>query len=149
MAPQGKGAETRAGALEAELSAHHDKSSHHIKDLAEEETSPPEPDPEHRFEATHHFDTKGIVLGSCVAQSKAIMQFYLPQDDEFLRGVLNSGLHLSLRSYLVRGALVEQERGVDSRRAAEARAPEAIEVETLRQELEESRRKAERLGEAL
>ncbi|ONK80023.1 uncharacterized protein A4U43_C01F12950 [Asparagus officinalis] len=40
-------------------------------------------------------------------------------------------------------------RGVDSRRAAKARALEATKVEKLRQELEESRRKAKGLSKAL
>ncbi|ONK76341.1 uncharacterized protein A4U43_C03F26580 [Asparagus officinalis] len=89
-------------------------------------------------------------------------------------GVPNGSLHLSLRSYLVRGALVEQEiysqmehiwtlylkllgkvasmragRGVDSERATETPDPSAFKVDRLRQELEESKRKAKRQDEDL
>ncbi|ONK60853.1 uncharacterized protein A4U43_C08F23400 [Asparagus officinalis] len=89
-------------------------------------------------------------------------------------GVPNVNLHLSLRSYLVRGALVEKEiydrmelirtsylkllgevsslradRGDDSERATKTPARRASEVDELRRELEESNRKARRLNEAL
>ncbi|ONK64284.1 uncharacterized protein A4U43_C07F24070 [Asparagus officinalis] len=89
-------------------------------------------------------------------------------------GVPNAGLHLSLRNYLVQGALVEQEiygwmeqiqtlylkltgevaslragKVVDSERAAELSARRAFEVDKLRQELDESNKKAKRLDEAL
>ncbi|ONK64244.1 uncharacterized protein A4U43_C07F23620 [Asparagus officinalis] len=44
------------------------------------------PNPKHFFEVTLHLDARGIVLGSCIAQSKSVEQFYLPQNDEYLRG---------------------------------------------------------------
>ncbi|ONK69007.1 uncharacterized protein A4U43_C05F18310 [Asparagus officinalis] len=66
-------------------------------------------DPEHRFEVVHHLNARGTILGSHVSQSRVVEQFYLPRDDEYLKGVPNVGLHLSLQSYLVRGALLEKE----------------------------------------
>ncbi|ONK67306.1 uncharacterized protein A4U43_C06F18780 [Asparagus officinalis] len=46
-------------------------------------------------------------------------------------------------------AFLRASRGVDSERAMETLVPEASEVDRLKQELEESQRKARRLGEAL
>ncbi|ONK77600.1 uncharacterized protein A4U43_C02F8360 [Asparagus officinalis] len=52
---------------------------------------------------------RASVLESRVGQSKAMEQFWLSRDEEILGEVLNVGLHLSLRTYLVRGVLMEQE----------------------------------------
>ncbi|ONK54769.1 uncharacterized protein A4U43_UnF11700 [Asparagus officinalis] len=122
----------------------------------------------------HHLDVKGSVLSSRLTQSRAVEQFWLPQDEEFLKGVPNFGLHQNLQSYLVRGALVEQEifgrmeqirtsylkllgeitslragREVNSERIAETPAPRDSGVDGLKRELEESKKKARRLDEAL
>ncbi|ONK80092.1 uncharacterized protein A4U43_C01F13810 [Asparagus officinalis] len=102
-----------------------------------------EPDLEHRYQPVHLLDE-----------------------------VLDAGLHLSLRSYLVRGALVELEiyrrmeqvrtkylkflgvvsslkaiRGVESKQAVVMPVPRAFKVNGLRRELEESNRKTRRLDE--
>ncbi|ONK68069.1 uncharacterized protein A4U43_C05F7090 [Asparagus officinalis] len=49
------------------------------------------------------------MLESWVAQSKAVEQFWVPRDEEILGEVPDVVLHLKLKSYLARGALVEQE----------------------------------------
>ncbi|ONK64038.1 uncharacterized protein A4U43_C07F21460 [Asparagus officinalis] len=49
------------------------------------------------------------VLELQLAQLKANEQLYFPHDEKFLGEVPDVNLHLSLRSYLVRWALVEQE----------------------------------------
>ncbi|ONK76043.1 uncharacterized protein A4U43_C03F23280 [Asparagus officinalis] len=91
-----------------------------------------EPDPDHHFETTRHLDTRGTDLGFRVAQSRAVQQFHLPRDDEYLKGIPNDGLQLGLWSYLI------LDRRVGTRQAAEAWALKAIEVEKLRLELGES-----------
>ncbi|ONK77980.1 uncharacterized protein A4U43_C02F12960 [Asparagus officinalis] len=64
---------------------------------------------ENRHQPTHHLDARTSVLESRVIQSKVVEQFWLPRDAEILSEVLDVGLHLSLRSYLVHRALIEQE----------------------------------------
>ncbi|ONK63955.1 uncharacterized protein A4U43_C07F20630 [Asparagus officinalis] len=49
------------------------------------------------------------VLGSHRIQSRAVDQFRLPQDEKYLEDVPDIGLHHCLRSYLIRGSLVENE----------------------------------------
>ncbi|ONK74614.1 uncharacterized protein A4U43_C03F8300 [Asparagus officinalis] len=68
-----------------------------------------EPSLEHCHQPARHLNMRGSVLGSRVAQLRAVEQFWLPRDAEILGEVSNVNLHQALQSYLVRGALVEQE----------------------------------------
>ncbi|ONK77813.1 uncharacterized protein A4U43_C02F10960 [Asparagus officinalis] len=95
-------------------------------------------------------------------------------DEEFLHGVPNVGLYLSLRSYFIQGDLMESEiyglmeqvrieypkllgevtslrvdRGVGSERTAETPTLCSSKVDGLRWELEESKKKAKSLDKAL
>ncbi|ONK56885.1 uncharacterized protein A4U43_C10F14160 [Asparagus officinalis] len=69
-----------------------------------------EPTLEDRHQPTRHLDMRVSVLESRVSQLNVVEQFSLPFDEETLeeREVTDVILHLSLRSHLVRGALVEQ-----------------------------------------
>ncbi|ONK79553.1 uncharacterized protein A4U43_C01F7550 [Asparagus officinalis] len=42
-------------------------------------------------------------------EERALVQFWLPRDAEYLQGVLDVDLHHTLRSYFVQGAMVETE----------------------------------------
>ncbi|ONK74369.1 uncharacterized protein A4U43_C03F5520 [Asparagus officinalis] len=131
-----------------------------------------EPDPEHRFEPDHHLDIRRTVLVSRRIQSKVVVQFWLPQDEEYLQGVHDNSLHHSIHKYFIQSALVENElydrmewvwtiylklleeitslrayRGADSGRTAKTPVPTKIYM--LTRELQESERKARRIEEAL
>ncbi|ONK78105.1 uncharacterized protein A4U43_C02F14410 [Asparagus officinalis] len=107
--PQGGGAKAITRDSEAGSSAGHGESSRYEKEPAEEELEPSLGLKYPFLQRVNELDDEewGIVLDSCVAQSKAVEQFYLPRDNEYLRRVPNTVLHLSLQSYLVRGALME------------------------------------------
>ncbi|ONK66751.1 uncharacterized protein A4U43_C06F11570 [Asparagus officinalis] len=91
------GVEARAFVDEEGPSVHHSESSCQ------------EPDPKHHYQPAHHLDVRGSVLSSRLTQARAVEQFWLPRDEEFLKGVPNASLHQSLQSYLIRGSLMEQE----------------------------------------
>lgn len=61
---------------------------------------------EHVFISGHRLDSRGSVLEFREDQTKAVKQFILPTTRR--SGVPDAGLHQALRSYLIRGALVER-----------------------------------------
>ncbi|ONK78229.1 uncharacterized protein A4U43_C02F15960 [Asparagus officinalis] len=68
-----------------------------------------EPTLEYRHTPTLYLGRRGSVLVSRLAQLKVVEQFYISCDDKILGEMPDFDFHLSLKSYLIHRALVEQE----------------------------------------
>ncbi|ONK58395.1 uncharacterized protein A4U43_C09F11890 [Asparagus officinalis] len=144
MAPQEEvGAEASAFAREEGASVHRSELFHHGKEPVEEEMVPPSgleyPYPYFAAEIGED-EWKRISRGQLSSSASLGMR---SQDEEFLQGIQT--LYLKLLGEVVS---LRSGRGVDSKWAMDMLAPNAFEVDKLRWELEESKRKVRRLEEA-
>ncbi|ONK80913.1 uncharacterized protein A4U43_C01F23150 [Asparagus officinalis] len=94
-----------------------------------------EPDPGFFLDPVEHLDVIGTVLGSHRNQQKAVEQFWLPQDEEYLQQVWTAYHRLLGKVFSLRA-----DREASLERSTKMPAPVVLEVNKLKEQLEEALR---------